>query len=419
MSQPGPPSDPAMVPSAPWPPAADQLGRDGAGSARPASLRPGLAPLGVAAAASAENNGASATSEAPDAVAMARPDAAAPLQVRSGADGSFSLWSPDFREGFHSGRGAVREAQETFVRPSQLERFQAGERLTLLEVCVGTGSNLAALLEACARRGLQLDWIGLELDPRPLALALAAPAFRDQWQPGTLTILEQLQRHGGWDAGSGAGRAAGGGATSGAVSRDGSGDGSGDDSRDGSPDGRSRGRILWGDARENLARLQLERPGRLDLIWHDAFSPQRCPQLWTLEFLTQLAALLRPQGRWLSYCSAAAVREALRLVPLQLAALPAPAAAGDEAGSTAAAAQRIWSGGTLASPMPLQPSRLWRPLSPMEREHLASSAGEPYRDPDGRATAATIHRRRQLAQAAGLARGEREASAAWRRRRGL
>jgi len=401
----------------------------------------------------------------------------------------------------------VREAQETFVRPSQLERFQAGERLTLLEVCVGTGSNLAALLEACARRGLQLDWIGLELDPQPLALALAAPAFRDQWQPGTLMILEQLQRHGGWGAGSAAGATASGkadgegsgdgsgaagGITSGsgtgavsrdgnrdgssngscdgsyAVSRDGSGDGSCDDSGDGSYavsravsrdgngdascdascdgsgdascagsaaagwnaglDGRSRGRILWGDARANLARLQLEQRGRLDLIWHDAFSPQRCPQLWTLELLTQLAALLRPQGRWLSYCSAAAVREALRMVPLQLAALPAPAAAAGAAGSAAAAgaagsaaaaAQRLWSGGTVASPMPLERSRLWRSLSPMEMEHLASSAGEPYRDPDGRASAAAIHSRRQLAQAAGLARGEREASGAWRRRWGL
>jgi len=448
MSQPRPLSDPAMAPSAPWPPTADPCGRDGAGLA--------------------ENNAAGSSGEAPDAVAMARPDAAATLQVRSGADGSFSLWSPDFREGFHSGRGAVREAQETFVRPSQLERFQAGERLTLLEVCVGTGSNLAALLEACARRGLQLDWIGLELDPRPLALALAAPAFRDQWQPGTLTILEQLQRHGGWGAGSGAasgtGGAYGSGATGGSSSSD---DGNSDDgggaggagsregntgagrdascdagrdrtaadsaesgrdascadswdaSREGGPDGRSRGRILWGDARDNLARLQLEQRGRLDLIWHDAFSPQRCPQLWTLEFLTRLATLLRPQGRWLSYCSAAAVREALRMVPLQLAALPAPAAAAGGAGSATAAARRIWSGGTLASPMPLEPSRLWRPLSPLEREHLASSAGEPYRDPDGRATAAAIHSRRQLAQAAGLARGERQASGAWRRRWGL
>ena len=73
----------------------------------------------------------SPSSPPPSSPSAPRPPGA-DLQVRSGADGSFSLWSPDVREGFHSGRGAVREAQETFVRPSQLERFQAGERLTLL-----------------------------------------------------------------------------------------------------------------------------------------------------------------------------------------------------------------------------------------------------------------------------------------------
>lgn len=309
------------------------------------------------------------------------------LEIRSGGDGSFSLWSACVQEGFHSGRGALREAQETFVRPSQLQRFPAGERLTLLEVCVGTGSNLAALIEACDRQDLELDWIGLELDPRPLRLALAQPAFRQQWQPRTVFTLEQLQQQGHWSG------AAGG--------------------------ARGRGRILWGDARQSLADLAPARCGQLDLIWHDAFSPQRCPQLWTLEFLAELAALLQPRGRWLSYCSAAAVREALQRVPLHLVALHTPAPSGQAASGVEHAQRRSWSGGTLASRLPLEPSPLWRSLSRMEQEHQASSAGEPYRDPTGTATAAAIHRQRHNAQAAGLARGERTSSSAWRRRWGL
>lgn len=124
--------------------------------------------------------------------------ATAELTIRQGADGSFSLWSPRFGEGFHSRRGALREARETFLAPSQLERFSPGQRLTVVEVCVGTGTNLALLLEGCVELGLELEWWGLELDPAPLQLALAEPAFRSQWHPQTLQTLETLSERGCW-----------------------------------------------------------------------------------------------------------------------------------------------------------------------------------------------------------------------------
>jgi tRNA U34 5-methylaminomethyl-2-thiouridine-forming methyltransferase MnmC len=55
----------------------------------------------------------------------------------------------------------------------------------------------------------------------------------------------------------------------------------------------------------------------------------------------------------------------------------------------------------------------------MEREHMACSAGEPYRDPSGIAAAAAIRADRREVQAASLTRGERTSSSAWRRRWGL
>ena len=218
--------------------------------------------------------------------------ASGPLPRRSG-DGSFSLWCPRTGEAFHSADGALAEARRVFVQPAALERFAAGSRLRVVEVAVGTGTNTAALLEAAADRGLELDWWGLELDPAPLRLALAAADFRSQWRPRTLERLQQL---------------AGG------------------------------GRLRWGDARSRVAELlsglgpvapdasggaQAWQPlaGRCDLVLLDAFSPQRCPGLWSLEFLGQLAGLLAPGGRLLTYCSAAAVRRALECSGLQLAAI--------------------------------------------------------------------------------------------------
>jgi tRNA U34 5-methylaminomethyl-2-thiouridine-forming methyltransferase MnmC len=319
----------------------------------------------------------------------------ADLKILRGGDGSFSLWSSRFAEAFHSGRGALREARETFVGPSQLERFGAGQRLRVLEVCVGTGTNLAALLEACTAVGLELEWWGLELDPAPLALALAQAEFRSQWQPQTLSTLDELLERGHWRH------------------------------------AQASGQLFWGDARRRLPELVAQRRCKVDLVWHDAFSPQRCPQLWSIEVLGSLAALLAPGGRWISYCSAAAVREGLRLANLQLAALATPDSKtvpqGPQAGGSPAVAngsdradhRRAWSGGTIATVTELEPTPLWRSLSAMEREHLGSGAGEPYRDPTGSATPQTILDNRRGAQAAALASGRRSSSRAWRKRWGV
>ena len=301
---------------------------------------------------------------------MTWPGCVSELRVRTTGDGSFSLYSERFGEGFHSASGALSEARHTFVGPAQLERFAPGTQLVAVDVCVGTGSNTAALLEACAARGLQLFWRGLELEPQPLHTALSDSGFCAQWQADALELLRQLDSRGCWV----------------------------------SPGGD--GQMLWGDARTRLPALHGELGGPVDLVLMDAFSPRRCPELWTLEFLGGLAALLKPTGRLLTYCSAAAVRAALQQLGLELAAIRG--------------SQQRWSGGTVASPAPLLGEGLpFRPLSPMEREHLATNAAVPYRDPTGQAAAAQILAERERRQRDLLLAGQLEPTSAWRRRWGL
>jgi len=279
------------------------------------------------------------------------------LTPRCGADGSFSLWSGAFGEGFHSAAGALSEAQQKFVRPSQLERWRPGQELVVVEVAVGTGTNTAALLQAAAGLGLPVQWWGLEQDRQPLALALASDAFRSQWSEATLSRLEAL--------------------------------------------GHSE-RLLWGDGRQAVSRLPAALHGGCDLVWLDAFSPRRCPQLWSLQFLARLAALLKPEGRLITYSSAAAVRGALVTAGLQLA-------------SIAANASEHWSSGTVAAPTALGDSFPLRCLTAMEWDHLLCAAAEPYRDPTGLASAATLLAERQLRQSQSKA----ISGSAWRRRWGV
>ena len=321
-------------------------------------------------------------------------DPAADLGARVGADGSFSLWSAAFGEGFHSADGALSEAQEKFVRPSQLVRWRPGQELVVVEVAVGTGTNTAALIEACSMQGLSLHWWGLEQDRRPLELALASEAFRRQWSASTLVRLQVLSQS---------------------------------------------DRLLWGDGRQGVTRLPAALRGSCDLVWLDAFSPRRCPQLWSLDFLAQLAALLKPDGRLITYSSAAAVRSALVAAGLRLASISASASgnadtnananpnananAGANAGANAPASVSSlpcggtahWSSGTVASPTSLPEAFPLRPLSPLEEDHLNCSAAEPYLDPTGQASAATLLAERLERQK----RSSAVSAGVWRRRWGL
>ena len=269
------------------------------------------------------------------------------------ADGSLSLHSSHFSEAFHSSAGALAEAKAKFVAPAQLERFQSGTPLRVLDVCVGLGYNSAALMEALPLDAPpQLQWWGLELDPRPLALALGHQGFNAQWSAPVLARLEALRDYGYWEAVSG-----------------------------------SYGRMLWGDARQQLQ--QLPRDLKLDLILMDAFSPSHCPELWSEEFLEGLGQRLAPGGRLLTYSRAASIRGSLQRAGLELRSLlPAPGQRKEWSSGTMA--HRLIPGHELAASGPG-----WQALSPMEIEHLHTRAAVPYRDPEGRDPAATIQQRRR------------------------
>jgi len=285
------------------------------------------------------------------------------------ADGSLSLHSDLFNEAFHSSAGALGEARAKFARPAELERFPSGTSLRVLDVCVGLGYNSAALMAALPTDGApQLRWWGLELDPRPLALALGQPAFRRLWPDGVLARLDALHQRGRWQ------------------------------------DTASSGEMLWGDARQTVH--QLPKNQGMDLILLDAFSPGRCPQLWSEEFLSALAERLAPGGRLLTYSRAAAIRSSLRRTGLDLRSL------------LAAPGQRLeWSSGTLAVRSPLTDPLAaigpgWQALTAMEEEHLLTRASVPFRDPNGSDDAETIQGRRKEEQE----HCKMESTSAWQRR---
>ncbi len=277
------------------------------------------------------------------------------LSEISTCDGSFSLYSSFFKEPFHSLSGALTEARVKFLDPSEINRFKNKDNLRVLDVCVGLGYNSALLIETIQNTSINLEWRGLEIDQRPLIMALKNNSFQKNWTQPVLNILQSLLKKSSW------------------------------------VDKNSKGEILWGDARRKLKLLP--ETFKNDLILLDAFSPGKCPQLWTEEFIKSLSQRLSPGGRIVTYCRAAAVRGSLRRAGLDLYSLKEPLGMNQD-----------WSIGTMAI-LPetnkasyFDNSSPWQSLSQMEEEHLLTRAAIPYRDPNGIESSAKIIQRRKKEQ---------------------
>jgi radical SAM protein (TIGR01212 family) len=188
------------------------------------------------------------------------------------ADGSVTFFSEDWKEHYHTKTGARLEADKKFVEPSGVAAKLQTANLKLLDVCFGLGNNtLAAFCEA-AKSKHRLDVTALEMDKR--IVRAASQFFKTletdpvDWKEALEELLNSNQ----------------------------------------SKIGNHQSKILWGDARRLIQRLEDE---AFDIVFHDPFSSQHCPELWTVEFFQQLYRVMKPDGVLLTYSSSLPVRGAM------------------------------------------------------------------------------------------------------------
>ncbi|WP_288262591.1 tRNA (5-methylaminomethyl-2-thiouridine)(34)-methyltransferase MnmD [uncultured Prochlorococcus sp.] len=251
-------------------------------------------------------------------------------------DGSYSLRSTLFQENFHSLLGALEETKIKFTAPSDLQRFK-GKSLNVLDICFGLGYNSASLLNELIKQKSHLNWYALEIDKKPLEYVLKNKSFQNLWSPKVKKIFLSLNQN------------------------------------DYFEDEFFKCRILWGDAREKINIIPAD--NKFDIIYLDGFSPQKCPQVWTIEFLSKVTQKLNHQGYLITYSSSAAVRKTLRNLGLEIFTI-----------KPSLDSKTSWSWGTVAiakfDKNKLKPNLNFKNLSLMEEEHLLTKASIPYRDKD-------------------------------------
>ncbi len=288
------------------------------------------------------------------------PDLTLPLTPTPTADGSYTFFSAEFGEAFHSVQGARQEAELKFVQPTQLAVQAQRSQLTLLDICYGLGYNTAAALTAIwtINPTCRVTLVGLEWDRRVPETAIAQNLLRD-WPPAVVNCLTTLahQHH--------------------------------------CETPTLDAQLLLDDARQTIQVL-FRKQFQADAIFLDPFSPPHCPQLWTVDFLALVARCLAPHGYLATYSCAAAVRSALQQAGLQI-------------GNTSPVGRRT--PGTIACwQRHLLPEAA--ALTVQDQEHLQTRAAMPYRDPTLEDTAPTILERRQQEQAT----SKLESTSRWRKR---
>jgi len=276
------------------------------------------------------------------------------LKKHTTKDGSLSLYSYSYEEEFHDRDGALKESIDKYLLPAQLEQFSNNEKIVVLDVCMGLGYNTGCILEELLQSNIKIEWHGLEIDQRPLNLGLNEKIFQKIWSPQVLHFFNSLDKSSKWT------------------------------------EGFNEGTIHWGDARQKIYEIKASL--RFDLILLDPFSPQKCPELWTEEFISLLSERLSDKGRVITYSTAASIRASFKRAGLKIYSIV-----------PSIDHQNKWSSGTVAMKKKLEQQLIskncqFKDLNTMEIEHLATRSSIPYRDPTGEGNSKEIILAREIEQ---------------------
>jgi len=290
------------------------------------------------------------------------------FKIHTTKDGSLSLYSCSYKEVFHDKDGALRESIAKYLIPAQIDQFITTKKIVILDVCVGLGYNTGCILEKLFQSNIKIEWHGLEIDQRPLNLALNETVFQKTWSPKVLHFLNCINKLGKWT------------------------------------EGFNEGNIYWGDARQKIYEIQ--NSIKFDLILLDPFSPQKCPELWSEEFISLLTERLSINGRLITYSTAASIRASLKRAGLNIYSI-----------IPSITDQNKWSSGTVAmkkkiEQLPFSENYQFKDLSIREIEHLATRSSIPYRDPTGKGTTIEIISTRNIEQS----KSQLTNTSSWRKR---
>lgn len=174
-------------------------------------------------------------------------------------DGSFTFYSEQYGENCHSTAGALGETKRYFLEETKLREFtQANAEVSIFEVGWGLGLNFIETLKIC--KDIQLNYISTEIDENLIIWAQQNyPELAGLKKINTYQYLLETQG--------------------------------------------LKLKIYLG----NAAKMNYSFNQNFDFIFQDAFSPKKCPELWTHQWFEFLYKITKKGGVLVTYSASHSV----------------------------------------------------------------------------------------------------------------
>lgn len=198
-------------------------------------------------------------------------------------DGSHTLFIPSMNEHYHSTKGAIQESTHVFIQAGLQQMPQ--QRIRILEIGFGTGLNAFLTLCEATASGKEVDYYTIERFPLEEKL-IEELNYANAVTPEKKDLFMALHRAP-WEE-------------SVAITD------------------RFSLYKMEGDA--NNCQL----PEGIDLIFFDAFAPEKQPEMWNLPLFEKLYASASPGALLVTYCAKGEVRRNLQTAGFQMERLPGP-----------------------------------------------------------------------------------------------
>lgn len=204
-------------------------------------------------------------------------------EIRLTEDGSHTLYIPEMEESYHSVHGAIQESLYVYIGQG-LKKLDS-EKINILELGFGTGLNLMLSLADATSRKLEVYYHAVEKYPikKEEYKQLNYESLINDSPPGLFLKIHESK---------------------------------------------------WGETiriNENFTLFKehtdirtMNPPGPFDLVYYDAFAPQKQAHLWTEEIFGLIYKVMKPGALLLTYTSMGSVRRALISCGFAVERIPGP-----------------------------------------------------------------------------------------------
>ncbi len=209
------------------------------------------------------------------------------VELKLTGDGSHTLFVPQLNENYHSYHGAYAEAIHVFIKMGLTAAQEKFTPIKVLEIGFGTGLNATLSYQFSQTNHHPVHYSGIELHPLPLEL-ISQLNYKEFWKDEDLdTIFDQLHSFN-WN-----------------------------EVHQLSPD------FQFQKIAGSILEYKLQ-PNEYEVIFFDAFAPEKQPEMWTVKLFSKLYDSLRTGGMLVTYCAKGQFKRDLKAAGFMVETLPGP-----------------------------------------------------------------------------------------------